>query len=282
MSDLPSECPYPSRRQIHARTAQDAPIPSSHTPRSLRRGAVRISVLAALSAMTVALPLSGTLGAECSVEFPTRSLGYHAQATSWATQISPQTATPLSGSQTAASRTRVRTPLTLTTCLPSDVSGSGERSLDVNPMTIYWPLMEGTYEVTSPFGTRVNPVSGQVLVHEGVDMAAPMDTPLYSIYAGEVVEVAENSHSGAYVKIKHTGVDGTVFYSAYLHQYMNKIRVTTGEKVEAGQEIGAVGSNGWSTGPHLHFEIRDSTDKPVDPQEWMANAGALYIGQRNC
>ena len=64
--------------------------------------------------------------------------------------------------------------------------------------------------------------------------------------------------------------------------HMNKIRVTTGEKVEAGQEIGAVGSNGWSTGPHLHFEIHDSTDKPVDPQEWMANAGALYIGQRNC
>lgn len=180
-----------------------------------------------------------------------------------------------------ASRIRVRTSFTLTTCLPSDVPGSGGCSLDVNPIMIYRPLMEGTYEVTSPFGTCVNPMSGQVLACERVDTAAPIDTPLYPICAGEAAEVAENSHSGTYVKIKHTEVDGTVSYSACLYQYMNRIHITTGKEAETGQEIGAIGPNGWSTGSHLRFEICDPIDKPVDPQEWIANAGTLYIGQRN-
>lgn len=232
--------------------------------------------------MTVAVPLSGFVGSESSVELPARALGIRAEASSWAEGESPATATALSGSQTAASRARVRAPLTLTTCLPSDVSGNGERSLEVAPTSIYWPIAEGAFEITSPFGMRVNPVSGQLLMHEGIDMSAPMDTPLYSIYAGEVVEVSENSRSGALVKIKHTGADGSVFYSAYLHQYMNKILVTAGERVEAGQRIGAVGSNGWSTGPHLHFEVHDSADKPVDPQAWMTSAKAIYVGQKAC
>ena len=113
-------------------------------------------------------------------------------------------------------------------------------------------------------------------------MAAPMDTPITAVYGGVVEELAENSHAGAYVQIRHTLPDGTVFHSAYLHQYMNKITVKLGDTVTAGQVIGAVGNNGWSTGPHLHFEIHDASDTPVYPEPWMAEHKAIYLGQEPC
>lgn len=280
LSDQQPACPCPSRREMRARADRDrvAP-PAASRP---RRGALRIGLLASLAAMTVAVPLSGFVGANSSVELPARALGASA-AVSWAGDgASLATSTSLSGSQTAASRARVRDPLTLTTCLPSGESANGERSVTIDPTTIYWPLAQGVFEITSPFGSRVSPISGQLLMHEGIDMSAPMDTPIYSVYSGQVVEVAENSHSGAYVKIKHTAKNGEVFYSAYLHQYANKILVKAGDSVAAGQQVGAVGSNGWSTGPHLHFEIHDSDDKPIDPHSWLEKGRAVYIGQEAC
>ena len=58
---------------------------------------------------------------------------------------------------------------------------------------------------------------------------------------------------------------------------MNKITVKLGDTVTAGQVIGAVGNNGWSTGPHLHFEIHDASDTPVDPEPLMTCSGALPL-----
>lgn len=116
-------------------------------------------------------------------------------------------------------------------------------------------------------------------MHEGVDWAAAAGTPISSVAAGVVTEVGENSRSGAYVVITHQGSGGQSYTSAYLHQYPEDIVVSQGQEVRAGQQIGAVGSAGWSTGPHVHFEIRDAAGAPLDPVSWLSDRGAIFLGE---
>lgn len=242
---------------------------------------LRALLVLGLAGSTIAVPMTGRVGSDSSLTVPARTFGASVGGGSWASsQILPQ-ATALDATLTANSRAKTKAPVSITGCAVG-AGADGNRSVRVVADTIYWPLAEGTYTITSPFTMRISPVSGQLLAHEGIDMAAPLDTPITSVYGGVVEEVAENSRSGAYVQIKHTLADGTVFHSAYLHQYMNKIKVKVGDTVTAGQVIGAVGSNGWSTGPHLHFEIHDSSDTPVDPESWMAAHKAVYLGQESC
>ena len=242
---------------------------------------LRALLVLGLAGSTIAVPMTGRVGSDSSLTVPARTFGAPVGGGSWASsQILPQ-ATALDGTLTANSRAKTKAPVSITGCASGN-GADGNRSVRVVADTIYWPLPEGSYTITSPFTMRISPVSGQLLAHEGIDMAAPLDTPITSVYGGVVEEVAENSRSGAYVQIKHTLADGTVFHSAYLHQYMNKIKVKVGDTVTAGQVIGAVGSNGWSTGPHLHFEIYDSSDTPVDPEAWMSAHKAVYLGQESC
>ena len=314
-----TECPLPKRSQLRAARSHDADdqqenpttsaIPmtdeasaptrdpatdredAEETPASssgVRRRDVhpvgyllRGVLVLGLAATTIAVPMTGRVGSDSSLTVPARTFGTSVGGGSWASsQILPQ-ATALDATLTANSRAKTKAPVSITGCAVG-TGADGNRSVRVVADTIYWPLAEGTYTITSPFTMRISPVSGQLLAHEGIDMAAPLDTPITSVYGGVVEEVAENSRSGAYVQIKHTLADGTVFHSAYLHQYMNKIKVKVGDTVTAGQVIGAVGSNGWSTGPHLHFEIHDSSDTPVDPESWMAAHKAVYLGQESC
>ena len=234
-----------------------------------------------LAGTTIAVPMTGRVGSDSSLTVPARAFGASVGGPSWAVSSALPQATALDGTLTANSRAKAQAPVSITGCASGN-GADGNRNVRVVADTIYWPLPQGTYTVTSPFTMRISPVSGQLLAHEGIDMAAPLDTPITSVYGGVVEEVAENSRSGAYVQIKHTKSDGTVFHSAYLHQYMNKIKVKVGDTVTAGQVIGAVGNNGWSTGPHLHFEIHDSSDTPVDPDAWMQTNKAVYLGQESC
>ena len=242
---------------------------------------LRALLVLGLAGTTIAVPMTGRVGSDSSLTVPARAFGASVGGPSWAVSSTLPQATALDGTLTANSRAKAKAPVSITGCASGN-GADGNRNVRVVADTIYWPLPQGTYTVTSPFTMRISPVSGQLLAHEGIDMAAPLDTPITSVYAGVVEEVAENSRSGAYVQIKHTRSDGTVFHSAYLHQYMNKITVKVGDTVTAGQVIGAVGNNGWSTGPHLHFEIHDSSDTPVDPDAWMQENKAVYLGQESC
>mgnify|MGYP003088873022 FL=1 len=243
--------------------------------------ALRALLVLGLAGTTIAVPMTGRVGSDSSLTVPARAFGASMGGPSWAVSSALPQATALDGSLTANSRAKAKAPVSITGCASGN-GADGNRNVRVVADTIYWPLPQGTYTITSPFTMRISPVSGQLLAHEGIDMAAPLDTPITSVYGGVVEEVAENSRSGAYVQIKHTKSDGTVFHSAYLHQYMNKIKVKVGDTVTAGQVIGAVGNNGWSTGPHLHFEIHDSSDTPVDPDAWMQANKAVYLGQESC
>ena len=243
--------------------------------------ALRALLVLGLAGTTIAVPMTGRVGSDSSLTVPARAFGASVGGPSWAVSSALPQATALDGTLTANSRAKAKAPVSITGCASGN-GADGNRNVRVVADTIYWPLPEGTYTITSPFTMRISPVSGQLLAHEGIDMAAPLDTPITSVYGGVVEEVAENSRSGAYVQIKHTKSDGTVFHSAYLHQYMNKIKVKVGDTVTAGQVIGAVGNNGWSTGPHLHFEIHDSSDTPVDPEAWMQTNKAVYLGQESC
>ncbi|MBE9114922.1 peptidoglycan DD-metalloendopeptidase family protein [Lusitaniella coriacea LEGE 07157] len=105
--------------------------------------------------------------------------------------------------------------------------------------------------ITSAFGLRVHPISGSQRMHSGTDIAAPMGTPVVAAYAGQVAIAEHVGGYGLMVALRHE--DGTQ-ESRYAH--LSQIFVQAGELVEQGQPIGLVGSTGFSTGPHLHFEWR--------------------------
>ena len=106
------------------------------------------------------------------------------------------------------------------------------------------------YVITSSFGYRVSPVSGETGVHTGLDMAADFGEPVLAAAEGIVVDSAWDNSYGNYIKIQHG--DNTV--SIYAH--CSYLCADKGEKVKKGEKIAEVGSTGASTGNHLHFEIR--------------------------
>lgn len=116
---------------------------------------------------------------------------------------------------------------------------------------------------SSVFGPRLHPIFGTVRMHEGLDFAAASGTPIRSAAAGTVVAAGMRGGYGNATIIDHGGGLATL----YAHQ--SELFVTAGSAVAAGQVIGAVGSTGFSTGPHLHFEVRRS-GTPVDPLLYLA------------
>ncbi len=112
--------------------------------------------------------------------------------------------------------------------------------------------------VSSPFGERVHPISGDTRHHHGLDIAAPAGTPIRAARAGTVTFAGERGGYGNLVEIDHG--DGT--RSRYAHA--STLLVEAGQAVRKGELIAEVGSTGNSTGPHLHFEVRRG-DEPIDP-----------------
>lgn len=111
-----------------------------------------------------------------------------------------------------------------------------------------FPLAYST-GVTCAYGPRVHPINGNKSFHYGVDLAAGMNTEIYATKSGTVTGATYGEANGYYVTINH----GDGYSSIYAH--MTNYVVSAGDSVKQGQLIGYVGTTGWSTGPHLHFEI---------------------------
>lgn len=117
-------------------------------------------------------------------------------------------------------------------------------------------------EITSGFGSRVHPISGNTLEHTGTDIAAPSGQTVISAAPGVVSVTGYDEANGNYVVIKHNDEITTVY------AHLSKICVAANEAVDDNTKIGEVGSSGVSTGPHLHFEVKVNQES-VNPEGYI-------------
>jgi len=116
--------------------------------------------------------------------------------------------------------------------------------------------------ITSPFGYRTHPILGYEKFHSGMDFGADYGTIIYAADSGNVVFAGWYGGYGNTVIIEH----GNEISSLYAHTA--EVYVAEGQAIQKGQPVAAVGSTGFSTGPHLHFEVRINGE-PVDPAQYL-------------
>ena len=131
-----------------------------------------------------------------------------------------------------------------------------------------WPL-PSDYTVHSPFGNRIHPIFGTQRFHAGVDIGGPSGAAIVASDSGSVITSTFSSSYGNYVVINHGGGNTT------LYAHMSSTAVSVGASVAQGDTIGYVGSTGWSTGPHLHFEVRVNNGN-VDPLQYFSGYSARW------
>ncbi len=122
-----------------------------------------------------------------------------------------------------------------------------------------WPVKG---PITSPFGMRMDPILHKYEMHTGIDIGVPMGTPIKAADGGTVIFAGWNDAYGKLTIIDH----GDGISTVYAHQSVQLVNV--GDKVYQGEIIGHVGTTGWSTGPHLHFEVRIN-GTPVNPMNYL-------------
>lgn len=126
-----------------------------------------------------------------------------------------------------------------------------------------WPI---TGTITSPFGWRVHPIFKSRTFHSGLDIARPAGTPIKAANSGQVVYVGWYGGYGKVVIIDHGRYNNIPTTTLYAH--MSSTAVSNGQRVEKGRVIGYVGTTGYSTGPHCHFEVR-LNGKPTNPLNYL-------------
>lgn len=126
-----------------------------------------------------------------------------------------------------------------------------------------WPI-KGYNNITSNYGMRVHPITGVYKLHTGVDIGAPLGTSFTAMANGIVVKAEYNSAYGNMVIIDHGGGVQT------LYAHGSEIVAKLGQEVLAGEEVLKVGSTGYSTGPHAHFEVRIN-GTPANPLDYVSN-----------
>jgi murein DD-endopeptidase MepM/ murein hydrolase activator NlpD len=140
----------------------------------------------------------------------------------------------------------------------SGSSGSGQIPSDSGGQ-LFWPTAGS---IGSGFGWRTHPIYGTQMFHAGVDIGGACGQPIWAAEDGTVLSAGYNGGYGNTIVIDHGGGLATL----YAHQ--SGFAVSAGQSVSRGQPIGSVGTTGWSTGCHLHFEVRVNGE-PVDPVPYL-------------
>ncbi|MBQ6998934.1 MAG: peptidoglycan DD-metalloendopeptidase family protein [Clostridia bacterium] len=138
------------------------------------------------------------------------------------------------------------------------VSGDGSRYVGGK---FLWPSTN-SYRITSPYSMRVHPTLGVYKQHTGIDIGASYGTNVLAAADGTVIIAGWNNAYGNYVVINHGGGVTT------LYGHNSSLTVSKGQKVSRGQVIAKVGSTGYSTGPHIHFEVQVN-GSPVNPMSYL-------------
>ena len=130
---------------------------------------------------------------------------------------------------------------------PGDDFSATERVFFLN-QGFRFPLRD--FRLTSPFGSRMNPVTGMPSMHQGLDLAAPEGSEVFAVRNGTVVDIGQDPVLGTYIILNHDNN----WVSLYGH--LSSVTTSLNSEVQSGSMIGRVGTTGQSTGPHLHFELR--------------------------
>lgn len=262
-------------------------------PRRPGRLIPRVAILSSLAAATTVIPLNGPPTAPAQAE---EGIEYNAtdiadvlmnadSESAPVVETEALAADPLAGVRAAvtASRSESRTAPSCSTQAGSANGAAAAETAAIAPQLVM-PLAEGSYRTTSRYGYRS--LWGRHSMHAGVDFAAPVGTPIHAIADGvvEYTGPGKAGRSSMLIIVRHN-INGNIVRSWYVHMYSNGVYVNAGQQVKAGQVIGGVGSNGNSTGPHLHFEVHlDDNLTTADPSVWLASNGAVPLSQeiREC
>ena len=143
----------------------------------------------------------------------------------------------------------------------SGYSNNAGASVITGNGTFTHPCPGYTY-ISSEFGYREQPIAGASTNHKGMDFAAPTGTPIYAAASETVTSASYSGNAGNMIVINH----GNGLQTYYMH--CNSMYVRAGQTVSKGQNIGAVGSTGNSSGPHLHFQVMQN-GTPVNPRNYL-------------
>lgn len=137
-------------------------------------------------------------------------------------------------------------------------------SLQVNSEGKLFCITGTPYPITSSFGMRFHPVLNYSRLHAGIDIGVQIGTPIYALKDGVVIAARAMSGYGNVVMIDHGDIT-----SVYAHN--SSLAVSVGQTVNGGQLISYSGNSGISSGPHLHFEIRNLNGQPIQPDEYYVH-----------
>ena len=131
-----------------------------------------------------------------------------------------------------------------------------------------WPTLESSY-ITSPYGSRLHPIQGVIKNHDGIDIGGDTGNPVYAAADGIIIYSAFNTGGyGNMVMIDH-GINDEGIKIVTLYAHGDKLLKNVGDTVKKGDIIMEMGSTGNSTGPHVHFEVRENGTH-VDPKKYLS------------